>query len=262
MNSAKKLLAAVILGALICSMVELYFFLVLPLHVIRNGDFKEGMTHWSILTYYGDNAFNVSLNMTNDFYDNVPYRAKLTLVGRNAQLLSKGNIWFKIFQNVPAHPFTETSTVSFRLFIAQSDLELLINQSDAVFIYTGFMLTNQTEKHFCVYGWIIKNSEEIITNETFKMLKYWTILDLEEKKVNLTDGFEFFFEKSVWLDVVNKGVPVDNSWYVREGAELGFMIWNFRLSEGQTLTLKLNHFDITYIWPMLRLTSKPENNEP
>jgi hypothetical protein len=263
MNNARKLLAIVIFSALICSMVELYFFLVLPLHVIRNGDFKEGMTHWSILAYSGNESFRITLNTTNDFHGGVSYRAKLTFTGNTTHSLSNGDVWVKVFQNVPTHPFTETTTVSFRLFIAQPDLELLMSQSDAIFIYTGFMLGNQTEKHFCVYGWIIKDSGKIkMTNEPFRELKYWTILDLKEEEVNLTEEFELFFEKNVWSDVVGKGMQIDSSWQIEEGAELGFMIWNLCLNETQTLTVKLNHFDITYIWPALRLTSKPENTSP
>lgn len=260
MNWARKLLLIVIFGALISSMVELYFFLVLPLHVIRDGDFEEGTTHWSTFTYYGNDTFDVSLEMANDFHNNNPYRAKLTLARNNTvPSPNKDDVWFKIFQTVPTHPFTETTTVSLRLFIAQPDLELLVNQSDAVLLYIGFMLGNQTEKHFCVYGWVIKNSDKIkITNETFKELKYWTILNLEEE-ISLAEEFEFSFEKNVWQDVACKDITIDRSWQIHEGVELGFMMWNLWLNETQTITVKLGRFDITYIWPISRLSSRPEN---
>lgn len=264
MNSARKLLVIVISVALICSLVELYFFLVLPLYVIRNGNFDEGITNWSILTYYGNNSFNVSLNIANDFHSSIFYGGKLTIIRNNTYWLpDKDNIWFKIFQNISAHPVTETTMVSFRLFIAQSDLDLLVKQSDAVFIYVGFMLSNHVENHFCVYGWVINNSGKIeIKPEMFRELKYWTILNLKEEEINLTDGFELFFEKNVWLDIMGKGIPIDSSWQIMEGAELGFMIWNLSLNETQNLTVKLNHFDITYNWPVFPLTWKPGNIAP
>jgi len=69
--------------------------------------------------------------------------------------------------------------------------------------------------------------------------------------VDLNEGLELSFERYVWPDIVNKTIPIDNSWHIKNGVELGFMIWNLNLDENETLTIRLNCFDITYRWPAI-----------
>ena len=256
MNDLTKLLIVVVLSALICSSVELYFFLALPIHVTINGNFTDGRTHWDLLTYYGNSSFNVSLNVENEIYDGCPYRVNFALKRCETYTPNVDDIWFKIFQNVASHPMTKSTKVTLKLLLKQTDLRLLINQSDVMFIYVGFMLQDKTEKqkYFCIYGWTINglNSNKIkITPETFKDLKYWTILDIEELQVDLNKELELSFERDVWPDIVNKTIPIDNSWHIKNGVELGFMIWNLNLDENETLKIRLNCFDITYRWPVI-----------
>jgi len=255
-NDLTKLLIVVIFSALICSSVELYFFLALPIYVTINGSFTDGRAHWDLLTYYGNSSFSVSLDVENEIYNGCPYRVSFALRRCETYTPNMDDIWFKIFQNVASHPLTKSTKVTLKLLLKRTDLELLINQSDAMFIYVGFMLQDKMEKqkYFCIYGWTINglNSDKIkITPETFKDLKYWTILDIEELQVDLNEGLELSFERYVWPDIVNKTIPIDNSWHIKNGVELGFMIWNLNLDENETLTIRLNCFDITYRWPAI-----------
>ena len=256
MNDLTKLLIVVIFSALICSSVELYFFLALPIYVTINGSFTDGRAYWNLLTYYGNSSFSVSLNVENEIYNGCPYKVSLALRRCETYTPNMDDIWFKIFQKVASHPLTKSTKVTLKLLLKQPDLGLLINQSDAMFIYVGFMLQDKMEKqkYFCIYGWTINglNSDKIkITPETFKDLKYWTILDIEELQVDLNEGLELSFERYMWPDIVNKTIPIDNSWHIKNGVELGFMIWNLNLDENETLTIRLNCFDITYRWPAI-----------
>lgn len=51
MNDATKILMVMIFSALICSCVEPYFFLALPIYITLNGSFTKETAHWNLLTY-------------------------------------------------------------------------------------------------------------------------------------------------------------------------------------------------------------------
>jgi hypothetical protein len=250
----KRPLISVTLIAMILSLSELYVFLGLPIHVVRNGSFDEGLNYWNAEMIEGEELVNVSLGDGSNQHPSENFHCTLTLSRINMTWPPHNYIWVKMYQLLSEHTLVESSTLKFRMMITKTDFERLSSESDAVMIYVGFMISRGLEKKFLVYAWVLfETSLTRITVDTFNELAFWRIARLEKSDQRLSENFEITSTTSIWKDLENQENWVGGDWKIgherAEGIEVGIMLWNVETSDlSWRLNVYLGHLDITYYW--------------
>lgn len=250
----KRPLVAVTLIALILSLSELYVFLGLPIHVVRNGSFDEDLDYWNTEMIEGEELVNVSLGDGSNQHPSETIHCALTLSRINMTWPAHNYIWVKAYQLLPEHQLAESSTLKFHTMITETDFERLSSESDAAIIYVGFMISRGLEKIFLVYAWVLFETYLTrITVETFNELAFWRILRLEKSDQKLSGNFEITSTTSIWKDLEHQENWGGGDWKIgrerAEGIEVGIMLWNVGTSGfSWGLNVYLGRLDITYYW--------------
>lgn len=246
----KRPLVSVVLIAVILSLGELYVFLALPIHVVRNSSFDESLNHWDAEIIEGERLVNVSMGDNYGQYPSEGFRCALTLSRMNTTWPPYNYIWVKAYQLLPGHPIVESSTLKFSIMINEIDFERLLSESDAAMIYVGFMISKGLEKKFLIYAWVLSETDLTkVTVNTFNELTFWRIMRLEKSKQTLSENLEITFTTSIWKDLEYQEFGVDGAWKIQEGIEVGIMIWNAKSFHFPwNLNVYLGHLGITYYW--------------
>ena len=240
----------------ICSVVELYLFLVLPLHVFRNGSFNEGLKYWNSTILMGQEVINFSMGTTEQkSLEHFPCAMVLT---GNDTVWPAQFVWVRVNQNTAGHPLTESSSLKLSLMINETNLKRILLSADVAVIYVGFMVSkNNTTKCFIVYAWVVCETNSIkITEGTFSQYKFWSVVSLERFNGSLLENPVITFRRSIWQDLMSQAIPTNGDWKIDEGIEIGVMLWNIRPFDlPWSLTIYLGCLDITYHWPLRNLWS-------
>lgn len=235
---------------MILSLTELYVFLALPLQVVRNSSFGEGLHCWNTGAVLGEQLVNVSISSVSERYASEHFRCALTLSRINVTWPTSNHIWVKSYQNLSGHPIVESSTLKLSMMINETDLERILLDSDAAMIYVGFMTANGSSKHFLVYAWVLRETNSTkITTDTFKELSSWRIVRLENPHQSLPENLVITYRTSILQDLESQEFWVENDWKIMEGLEVGVMLWNVKNSDSPwNLTVYLGYVDIRYYW--------------
>ena len=122
MNSS-RLLAMITMVVMISSLIELYFFIALPLQVVANNSFKEGLNHWNSKLVKGDNIVDLRSNSTSKKVASESYSCALTLLRKNNTSLINSSVWAVLYQQLAEHPLTKSSTLRFSMMFGGSNFE-------------------------------------------------------------------------------------------------------------------------------------------
>jgi hypothetical protein len=246
----KRPLVSVVLIAVILSLSELYVFLALPIHVVRNSSFDGSPNYWNAEIIEGEELVNVSMGASSDQYPSEDFRCALKMSRINITWPAHNYIWVKAYQLLPGHPMVESSILKFSTMINETDFERLSSESDAVMIYVGFMISNGSEKNFLIYAWVpFETYLTKITVNTFNELAFWRIVRLEKSNQRLSENLEITFTTSIWKDLEYQEFGVDGDWKIIEGIEVGIMLWNVKSSDFPwSINIYLGHLGITYYW--------------
>lgn len=236
---------------MILSLTELYVFLALPLQVVRNSSFNEGLHCWNTGVVLGEQLVNVSISSVSERFSSKHFRCALTLSRINVTWPTFNHIWVKAYQNLSVHPIVESSTLKLSMMINEMNLKKILLNSDAAMIYVGFMTSNGSNEHFLVYAWVLRETNFTkITADTFKELSYWRIVRLEKFDQSLPENLVITYKTSILQDLESQEFQVENDWKIMEGVEVGVMLWNVRDSDFPwSATVYLGCVDIRYYWP-------------
>lgn len=245
----KKPLILLVSIVMILSLTELYVFLALPIQVVRNSSFSEGIYCWNTGIVSREQIVNISISSVSERYLSKHFRCAFKL-SRNGVAWSIYNyLWTKVYQDLSIHPIVESSTLKLSIMVNEMNLGRILN-SDAAMIYVGFMTSNGLSKHFLVYAWVLHETNSTkITTDTFKELLSWRIVRLKKIDQNLPKNLLITYKTSILQDLESQDFWVENDWKIMEGLEVGVMLWNIKNSDSSwNLTVYLGCADIKYYW--------------
>lgn len=252
MNSS-RLLVIITMIVMISSLIELYFFIALPLHVVANNSFKEGVNHWNSKLVKGDDLVDLLVNSTSEKVVSESYSCALTLLGRNNTSLAGSSVWAVLYQELPEYPLTKSSTLRFAMMLGENDFERVLSYSDAAAVYLSLMVTNETNEFFLTYAWVLRETDSVkITKETFQEATSLEILYLESINSSSMENLTVVYETPIFQQSGRENnILTPGDWKIRGDIEAGILLWNFRSpSFSWTFTLYIGYIDIVYYWPL------------
>ena len=252
MNSS-RLLVMITIVVMIFSLIELYFFIALPLHVVANNSFKDGVNHWNSKLVKGDDIVDLWLNRTSEKVASESYSCALTLLERNNTSLVSNSVWAVLYQQLAEHPLTKSSTLRFSMMLGGSNFERALLYSDAAAVYVSFMVTNETNEFFLTYAWVLRETDSVkITSETFQEATSLETLYLERINGSSMENLTVVYETPIFQSSGRENnILTHGDWKIRGSIEAGILLWNFGSpSFPWTFTLYIGYIDITYYWPL------------
>lgn len=258
-SNKSKLLVVTSAFSIVLSLLELYFFLVLPLYVVSNSSFEEGLSYWDSKVIRGDTLVDLRLSINAEQDSSESYPCALTLSRKNVTLPVNGPIQAILYQNLTCHPLTTSSTLKFSMMLGGGDFNRTLLDSDAAAVYLSFLISNETRQYSIIYAWILRETESVHMNsERFQEITSSEIIHFEMIDTSSTKDLVMVYETSIThLPEDVKEVLSDGYWKIGGSIEAGVLLWNPSISDCLwDLTLYVAYINILYYWPIDGMFSK------
>jgi len=245
--------------SIILSLIELYFFLVLPLYVVSNGSFEDGLSYWDSKVIRGDTMVDLRLSINTEQESSKSYPCTLTLSRKNVTSPVNGYVQAILYQNLTYYPLTTSSTLKFSMMLGGSNFERALLASDAAAIYVSFLISNETKQYSMIYAWILRETEPIRMNsERFQETTSSEIVHFEKIETSSAKNLGMVYETCIMQlpEEANK-VLSHGYWKITGSIEVGVLLWNPAFSDYLwDLTLYVAYVDIVYYWPIDSMFSR------